>query len=61
MHAVYWIYLTSPFFLCVFLPPDGNWDLSSNSFMCEGQGMSKSLLIEASGSCREGKTGIVSA
>lgn len=29
--------------------------------MCEGQGMSKSLLIEASGSWREGKTGIVSA
>lgn len=58
MYAVYWIYLSIPFF---FLPPDGNWDLSSNFFMCEGQGMSKSLLIEASGSCREGKTGIVCA
>lgn len=49
------------YFLFFFSLPAGNCDLRYNSFMCEGQRMSKSLLIEDSGSCKEGKTGIESA
>lgn len=44
-----------------FVSPAGNCDLRYNSFVCEGQRMSKSLLIEDSGSCKEGMTGIASA